>query len=241
MILVLASLVTSAVYYSVNYGGQQSPDFGVLRQYAQANQYFTKPEGDFVVFIGDSITELWNLPKFFPGKPYVNRGISGQTTPQVLLRYRSDSINLGPSLIVLLAGINDIANITGDYSAEVMFDNLVTMAEIAQSNGIKMIMASVLPIGENEAKKRPLSKVVKLNSLIKEYCQKTGRVYLDYYSAMVDSNGFLKDDLAFDELHPNEAGYKIMTPIAQAAIDQVFGTKKDSQEKKTAQESKIEK
>lgn len=177
-----------------------------------------------VVFMGDSITDAWGrrYGKFFPGKDYVNRGIGGQTTPQMLIRFRPDVIALKPKAVVILAGTNDIAGNTGPSALEDIQGNLMSMAELAKVNGIKVILASVMPVTDAirpQLARRPPEKILALNTWIKDYAKKTGAVYLDYYSAMVDNSGMLKTELTYDGLHPNDAGYQLIEPLAQKAID----------------------
>ena len=184
-----------------------------------------------VVFMGDSITDSWDDPKyggFFPGKPYINRGISGQTTPQMLIRFRADVIALKPKVVVILAGTNDIAGNTGPMSLEAIEDNLISMAELARVNKIRVVLASVLPISDYEKTKegkpiirsaqRPPGEIKALNDWMRKYAADSHAMYLDYYSAMVDDKGFLKDELSDDGLHPNQKGYDVMAPLAEHAI-----------------------
>jgi lysophospholipase L1-like esterase len=183
-----------------------------------------------VVFMGDSITDSWDSPNnggFFPGRPYVNRGISGQTTPQMLIRFRRDVIELKPKVVVILAGTNDIAGNTGPTTLEAIEDNLKSMAELAAANRIRVVFASVMPVSDYEIRdgkpliqtvRRPPEKILALNKWIQEFARANHHTYLDYFSAMVDANGFLKDELSNDGLHPNLEGYKVMTPLAEAAI-----------------------
>ncbi len=183
---------------------------------------------DRVVFMGDSITDGWGRGRgeFFPGKPYVNRGISGQTTPQMLIRFRPDVIALKPKAVVILAGTNDLAGNTGPETLEEIEGNLASMAQLAQTNGIKVILASVMPVCDYikpQTARRPPEKIVALNAWIKDYCAHNGFVYLDYYSAMLDQNNMFKKELTFDGLHPNAAGYAVMGPLASAAIEQALG------------------
>lgn len=182
-----------------------------------------------VVFMGNSITEGWikNRPDFFSGKSYINRGISGQTTPQMLVRFRPDVINLNPALVVILAGTNDIAGNTGPSTLEMIMDNLISMAELAKANNIKVVLSSVLPVYDYPWKPglQPAEKIASLNTMIKNYAGKNGIVYLDYYSSMVDERKGLKKELSGDGVHPNEAGYKIMEPLAEAAIQKALGKK----------------
>jgi lysophospholipase L1-like esterase len=205
-------------------------DFGELGRYREANASLPAPApGESrVVFMGDSITDQWHLAESFPGKPYVNRGIGGQTTPQMLIRFRPDVIELQPKVVVILAGTNDIAGNTGPMRLEDIKGNYASMAELAQAHGIRVVLSSVLPVhnytpqAEPFFLQRPPEKILELNRWLKEYCGKNGYVYLDYFSAMVDEKGLLKRDLAEDGLHPNQAGHAIMAPLAEAAITQAL-------------------
>jgi lysophospholipase L1-like esterase len=201
-------------------------DFAELSRYHDANAALlsTEPAPGRVVFMGDSITDGWHLSEYFADKPYVNRGISGQTTPQMLIRFRPDVVNLKPKVVVILAGTNDIAGNTGPMTVEQVEDNYASMAEIAKANDIRVVMSSVLPINNYTEKAVPFfltrstEKILALNKWLKKYCADNGHVYLDYFTPMVDGKGMLKKDLAEDGLHPNPAGYKIMAPLAEAAI-----------------------
>src|SRR2546429_884240 len=207
-------------------------DWPALARYRDANTKVNLPaKGEHrVVFMGDSITDSWDDPKyggFFPGKPYVDRGISGQTTPQMLVRFRPDVISLHPKVVVILAGTNDLAGNTGPMSTEAIEDNLISMAELAKANSIKVVLASILPVSDYEQRdgkpiirtvQRPPEKIKALNDWMKDYAAKNKLTYLDYYSAMIDEKGFLKDELSEDGLHPNSKGYAIMSPLAEAAI-----------------------
>jgi len=179
-----------------------------------------------VVFMGNSITEGWlqDSMSFFYSKSYINRGISGQTTPQMLIRFRADVINLEPSVVVILAGINDIAGNTGPSTTEMIANNLMSMAELAEAHGIKAILCSVLPAFDFPWKPGmdPSEKVVELNRRIKAYSERTGVIYLDYFSAMVDERNGLSEKLTYDGVHPNLAGYKLMAPLAEAAIEKAL-------------------
>jgi lysophospholipase L1-like esterase len=179
-----------------------------------------------VVFFGDSITEAW-APRFaaqFPGKPYVGRGISGQTTPQMLARFEQDVVALQPSVVVILAGTNDIAGNAGPMTLEMTEDNLRAMTEMARRHGIRVVLSSVLPVFDYPWKPglEPAPKIIALNAWIKRYAAEVGETYLDYHSAMVDSRGGLPQSLARDGVHPNEAGYRLMAPLAEAAIAQAL-------------------
>lgn len=206
-------------------------DWPQLNRYKEANTKVPAPAKteNRVVFMGDSITDGWKLAEYFPNKPYINRGISGQTTPQMLIRFRPDVIALKPKAVVILAGTNDIAGNTGPMTIEMITDNYASMAELAKANGIKVIFSSVLPIhdyGKNKvSERRSPDNILKLNEWLKAYCKANGHTYLDYFSKTVDDKGMLKADLATDGLHPNADGYKIMAPLAEAAIQQALKKK----------------
>ena len=188
-------------------------------------------DGQRVVFYGDSITDSWgrrpNTGEFFPGKPYVNRGISGQTTPQMVVRFRQDVINLHPVAVVILAGTNDVAGNTGPMTAEMTEDNFRSMVDLAKANGIRVILASITPVADYPWRKglMPAPKIKALNDWLKGYCVTHSVTYLDYYSALVDEGGGMKAGTSFDGVHPNAAGYAIMGPLAQSAIDKTLGGK----------------
>jgi len=185
-----------------------------------------KPGEARVVFLGDSITDSWgrDAGEFFPGKPYVNRGISGQTTPQMLLRFRADVIALKPRVVVILAGTNDIAGNTGPSTPRMIEDNLTSMAELARANGIKVVFASILPAIDYPWRPgmRPADTIRELNAWLKAYCARAGLVYLDYYAALVATDGGLRAGLSADGVHPNAAAYAVMAPFAQKAIEQAL-------------------
>jgi lysophospholipase L1-like esterase len=190
-----------------------------------------------IVFMGNSITEGWSRidSDFFAGKPYVNRGISGQTTPQMLIRFRPDAVNLKPSVIVILAGINDIAGNTGPSTLEMIEDNLASMADIAKANGIPVVLSSVLPAFDFPWRPgmQPSEKVVHLNVWIKSWAEKNGCVYLDYFTPMADQLHALKKELTYDGVHPNLAGYKVMEPLVEWAIQKALEMKQTSLNNKT--------
>ena len=208
-------------------------DFGELARYRAANASLRPPAPDEkrVVFFGDSITDMWNLAEYFPGKSYINRGISGQTTPQMLLRFRQDVINLGPKVVVILAGTNDIAGNTGPMSPEDIEANYASMADLAKANSIQVVFASILPVHNYTPESQDLfaqrspQKIVELNRWLNSYCAEHGDFYLDYFSAMVDEKGLLKRDLAEDGLHPNKAGYNIMARLAVVAVEKAYSNK----------------
>jgi lysophospholipase L1-like esterase len=208
-------------------------DWPNLARYAEANATLAAPSKFElrVVFMGDSITDAWVSPEFggfFPGKPYVDRGISGQTTPQMLIRFRPDVIALRPKVVVILAGTNDIAGNTGPMTVEQIEANLVSMAELAKANKIRVVLASILPVSNYGHDRqgnpldmrinRPPEKILELNAWIKKYSAANGHTYLDYFSAMVDPQGLLQQDLSEDGLHPNAKGYAVMSPLAEQAI-----------------------
>jgi len=206
-------------------------DFGELKRYRAANAKLTAPPAGEkrVVFLGDSITDMWPLARAFPGKPYVNRGISGQTTSQMLVRFRNDVIALAPAAVVILAGTNDIAGNTGPMSLEDIEGNFATMVELARAHGIRVVLSSVIPLhnytpaSELTFPRRPPEKVAALNAWLKQYAAASGCVYLDYAAAMSDAKGMLKRELAEDGLHPNPAGYALMAPLAAQAIAKALG------------------
>src|ERR1700676_1744578 len=186
-----------------------------------------------VVFMGDSITEGWSSPQnggFFPGKPYINRGISGQTTPQMLLRFRSDVVNLHPQVVVIMGGTNDIAGNTGVIPLEETEGKLASMAELAHANGIRVILCSVTPVSDSmvtpegrpmvKTDRRPPQTILELDAWVKKYAADHGHIYLNYFAVMADEKGFLKNEMTMDGLHPNASGYSVMAPLPQAAIDE---------------------
>lgn len=229
-------LFCSLLLLSLSSGRAQSNDckndWPNLARYREANAKVAPPEKNEprVVFMGDSITDSWDDPVyggFFPGKPYIDRGISGQTTPQMLIRFRADVIAHQPKVVVILAGTNDLAGNTGPTTLEAIEDNLRSMADLATANGIRVVLASVLPVSDYEMRdgkpitqtiRRSPQRILALNKWLQEFTKARGYVYLDYFSAMVDEQGFLKDELSDDGLHPNAAGYRVMAPLAEAAI-----------------------
>lgn len=178
------------------------------------------------MFFGNSITEGWAryFPEMFPGKPYIGRGIGGQTTPQMLVRFRQDVVALKPRVVVILAGTNDIAGNTGPSTLGMIQDNLASMAEIARANGIRVVLSSVLPVYDYRWRPglEPAQKIVALNRWMQAYARRHGHVYLDYHSAMADSRQGMRSELSSDGVHPNEAGYRIMTPLAERAVERAL-------------------
>jgi len=211
-------------------------DWAALARYRDANRSLAAPAAGEarVVFMGDSITDAWSnqarFGPFFPGKPYVGRGISGQTTPQMLIRFRPDVIDLKPKVVVILAGTNDIAGNTGPMTNEEIQGNLQSMAELAKANGIKVVLSSIMPTAAYHAAPnaapqstlRPMSRIIAINEWMKRYAAANGHVYLDYFTPMLDSAGLMKAELTNDDLHPVAAGYAIMAPLAQAAIEKAL-------------------
>jgi len=210
---------------------QNNTDWPNLNRYRNANSKIGLPQkGEKrVVFMGNSITDFWIVSDsaFFSGKSYLDRGISGQTTPQMLVRFRQDVISLQPEVVVILAGINDIAGNTGPSTLEMIEDNFSSMVEIAHANGIKVVLSSVLPAYDFpwHPGMEPAEKVVKLNSWIKSYAESHNCVYLDYFTSMSDEKHALKSDLSTDGVHPNKAGYKVMEPLAEIAIQKALKLK----------------
>jgi len=226
----------------------QLQDWNQLGRYHQANAQLKQqpvPSGR-VVFMGDSITDFWNLAESFPGKPYVNRGIGGQVTAQMLVRMYPDVINLKPAAMVLLAGTNDIASNNGPVTLAMIEEDIMAMTELAQLHGIKVLLASVMPISDYPYLRqqntppapvvpggrgapprqkmtdgRPPSDILKLNAWIKDYAARVNATYVDYFSATVDDRGWLKDAISADGLHPNAEGYKIMSAVLATALQKV--------------------
>jgi len=216
-------------------------DWPELGRYRHANASITAlPKGEIrVVFIGDSITDLWDekgFGGFFPDKPYIDRGIGGQTTTQMLVRFRQDVITLKPKVVVILAGTNDIAGNTGPMTLEQTADAITSMAQLATANDIKVVLSSVLPVSDTvrrddgeffiQTRSRPPAKILAMNEWLKSFAERNGYTYLDYYTALVDQNGSVKDGLTFDGLHPNAKGYAVMTPLAEEAIRKATKSKK---------------
>jgi lysophospholipase L1-like esterase len=208
-------------------------DYGRLARYAAANAALPrKAAGETrVVFFGDSITDNWSKAGyggFFPGKPYVNRGIGGQTTSQMLVRFRADVLSLDPDVVVILAGTNDVAGNSGPIAPEAIEDNLASMAELAKAHGVRVVLASILPVADDKrdgagqalirTTDRPPATLRAINAWMSDYARRNGHVYLDYASAVADATGAFKADLSGDGLHPSAAGYAVMAPLAEKAI-----------------------
>ena len=219
-------LVLMAVFCVMNELNAQ--DWPNLERFRADNEKIAlaKEGENRVVFMGNSITIGWieKRPSFFKGKPYVNRGIGGQTTPQMLLRFRQDVLNLNPKVVVILAGTNDIARNTGPMSLQQILDNLISMAELATQNNIKVVLSSVLPVFDYPWSPglSPNTKIPELNKLIKMYAEKNGHVYLDYFTAMADDRNGLPKKYAKDEVHPTTEGYMVMEPMVEKAISEAL-------------------
>lgn len=199
-------------------------DWAGLRRYRTANTALRPPAAgeNRVVFYGNSITDGWAryFSAMFPGKPYIGRGISGQTTPQMLVRFRQDVVSLQPKVVVILAGTNDIAGNTGPSTLEMIEDNFMSMVQIAKAHHIHVVLSSVLPVYDYPWKPglEPAPRIIALNAWMKQYASEVGETYLDYHTVMADARGGLPPTLASDGVHPNDAGYRIMAPLADAAI-----------------------
>lgn len=210
-------------------------DWPQLARYRDANHTLAAPGPSEarVVFMGDSITDAWPSPRFgefFPGKPYIGRGISGQTTPQMLIRFRPDVIALKPKAVVILAGTNDIAGNTGSMTDEEIEGNLASMAQLGKTNGIRVVLSSILPVSnyhtppdrDPQTTQRPMARIRAINEWMKTYAADNSHVYLDYFPATADDKGLLRAEFSADDLHPNAAGYAAMAPAAEAAIQQAL-------------------
>lgn len=201
-------------------------DYGGLIRYGSDNSELAPPRADEnrVVFFGDQITEYWSAP-FFPGKPWLNRGVAGQTTDQMLIRFRQDVISLRPRAVVILGGLNDIAGLHGSSTEEMILDNLTSMTELAKASGIRVVLSSVTPVcncfTKSAARERWQERIAEVNELIEKYCKQSGAIFLDYYEAMADQND-LKKELTKDGIVPNEKGYATMAKLAEQAVAQAL-------------------
>lgn len=217
MVLVLTVMMCGVLF-------AEAQDWANLERFREANEKLAPVRtcDDRVVFMGNSITQGWitKVPEFFEGRPYINRGIGGQTTPQMLLRFRQDVLKLWPKVVVILAGTNDIAGNTGPSSLEMIEDNIRSMTELAQAHGIQVVLCSVLPAYDYPWRegKDPANKIPELNKRIQQYAAASGAVYCDFFSAMADERNGLPEALSADGVHPNEAGYAIMEPLVEHAI-----------------------
>ena len=212
---------------------RQLADWAGLGRYREENAVLAAPgpRERRVVFYGDSITDAWGRQKgtgeFFPGKGYVNRGISGQTTPQMLVRFEQDVVRLRPAAVVILAGTNDVAGNTGPETPEMIEDNFRAMTAIAKRNGIRVVLASITPAFAYPWRPgvEPVGEIRALNAWMQDFCGTEGLVYLDYYTALVDARGGMREGTSFDGVHPNTAGYAVMEPLAERAIAEALGRK----------------
>ena len=200
-------------------------DVAALGHYAAENAKLAPPASgaNRVVFLGDSITDFWGrrYGKFFPGQPYINRGISGQVTPQLLLRFQQDVIALEPRVVVILGGTNDIGGSLGPIDTAATHANIISMVELARVHGIRVVLSSLTPVCDYltpQTTKRPMERLREMNDWLREYAAAQGIVYLDYWAAMLDERGMLRKELTWDGLHPNDAGYEVMGPLAEKAI-----------------------
>ena len=222
LIILLSTLLSSFA------GACFGQDWANLSRYQMDNQALREANTEIpkVVFMGNSITEGWpgHEPVFFNNPAYINRGISGQTTPQMLVRFRQDVIALQPAAVVILAGINDIAGNTGPTTVTAIMDNITSMTELAKANGIEVILCSVLPAAAFPWAPAidPVGEVLALNGMIKAYCGANNLTYVDYFSAMADAENGLQAALTYDGVHPNKAGYEVMAPLVEAAIEEVL-------------------
>ena len=208
-------------------------DFGERYLYAPANAALPPPRAgeQRVVFLGDSITDLWNLPRFFPDKPYINRGIGSQVTAQMLLRFHQDVVALKPRAVVILAGINDVQGFLQQETPEQIEANWEAMADLAEAHGIAIVFGSLLPVNNytesarEMLRERPPERIRELNAWLKAFCARRGLIYADYAPAMTDDRGLLRADLTRDGIHPLDTGYALMAPIAERAIGQALARK----------------
>ena len=228
LVFILTSFGFSQSQTQIDSLQQILKDWANLNRYKNANAklILTNSNKNRIVFMGNSITEEWKRfqPEFFSDNKYINRGISGQTTPQMLIRFRPDVIDLRPTAVVILAGINDIAENTGPSTVKMIAGNIISMAELAESNGIKVIISSILPASGFSWRPihDPPPKILAINMIIKKYAEKNGMTYLDYYSSMVNDQEGLKKEYGLDEVHPNKKGYEIMSILVEKAIQKTL-------------------
>lgn len=207
-------------------------DYGQVNVYREADAKLSVPQAGRVVFIGDSITNGWDLSRDFGAKPYVNRGIGWQNTSQMLVRFRQDVIGLRPSVVVILGGANDLSGAYGPVTLEQIEANYHSMADLARINGIAVAFGSVLPVHSYTANAaetvamHPPEKILALNKWLREFCEANGYAYIDYFGVLVDEKGFMKKDLAEDGLHPTADAYRLMAPVAEAGIKEATGLQK---------------
>ncbi|MRH99286.1 acylhydrolase [Kriegella sp. EG-1] len=224
MKIIKINMLVFVFLFGLSLHAQSQEDWPNLKQFQEKNMSIGNPSPyeNRVVFMGNSITIGWinSRPEFFKDKPFVNRGISGQTTPQMLLRFRQDVVDLKPKVVVILAGTNDIAGNTGPMTLDQILDNIKSMAEVSTANNIKVILSSVLPAYDYPWRPglKPNEKIPALNKMIKAYAEEAGHIYLDYFSAMADERNGLPKKYANDEVHPTPEGYAVMEPMVEKAI-----------------------
>jgi lysophospholipase L1-like esterase len=224
-LLIMKKLVVVSLLSFFMIAIAHAQDWANLKRYQMENAELARSDyaEESVVFMGNSITDSWSVmrPEFFNGKPYINRGISGQTTPQMLERFQQDVIELKPMAVVILAGINDIAGNTGPITIEKIADNIFAMAELARANNIKVILCSVLPAADFSwsPELEPAPKILELNALIKSYAEAHAMAYVDYPAAMMNEENGLRPELGLDSVHPNAAGYAVMEPLVEEALE----------------------
>jgi lysophospholipase L1-like esterase len=226
--LALAMMLVATVATNSLHAQTANTDWAALGRYREANAKLVAPAAgeNRVVFMGNSITQAWatRFDSVFPGKPYVGRGISGQTTPQMLVRFRQDVIALQPKVVVVLGGTNDIAGNTGPSTLEMIEDNIASMTELAKANGIRVVLVSVLPVFDYPWRRglEPAPKIVALNAWMKQYAAKVGAVYVDLHTPMADERQGMKSELSNDGVHPNAAGYALMSPLVERGIGEAL-------------------
>lgn len=222
--IIICLLLVSIIPFKVLHA--QKREFANLKRYQNANMMLNE-QGKAerrVVFMGNSITDSWP-ESFFENKPYVNRGISGQTTPQMLIRFRPDVLDLKPSVVIILAGTNDLAGNTGPATLKMITDNIKSMCQLAEANNCKVVLCSVLPSTIYTWRKEvgnPSEKIIELNKRLKKYAKQNGHIYVDYHSSMKNSENGLKQEYANDAVHPNKEGYKVMEKLVEEAISKTM-------------------
>ncbi len=228
MRIIIITLIFSITFLVAQKDYTPDQDWSNLNRYKLDNTQLGSPleHEKRVVFMGNSITQGWSVlfPEFFEGKPYINRGISGQTTPQMLIRFRADVIALEPKVVLILAGINDIAGNTGPSDVTMITNNIMSMAELAKNNNIHVIISSILPAKDFSWKPgmNPPPKILAVNTIIEKFANDNGMIYLDYYSSMVDEDNALKKEYGSDGVHPNKEGYQVMSLLAEDAINGIL-------------------
>lgn len=230
LLLVVTLLSSLLIRPSLGQARESARDWSGMSVYRDANlsARLQKTNGERVIFFGDSITQSWELDRYFPSAGYINRGIGGQTTAQMLLRFRQDVVALNPQIVVILAGTNDIAENLGPTSLEEIENNLMSMVDIAEANGVRVILSSILPVGQYPWRKeiQPVEKIAALNSWMAGYSSGRGLVYIDYFSAMQDDKHWMKNELSSDGVHPNLAGYVVMKGLAESAISEALKSRR---------------